>query len=184
LSFSPTSSIASTCSSWSLWLAGVTAPTGDQLPDRLLEHSRQTIGNSRAQLGERDAALLFRRPCQHNLEIAVEYAKRLAGDFSFKNHEPKAIPLLSAALKGVGEVGLTAVANVDVAALAKLAPDVLVADIDRQEVDALELLRQLRFDRRLLWGDADAVEAQLADCNAATKCHNGPETPGIMLRAF
>jgi DNA-binding NarL/FixJ family response regulator len=59
--------------------------------------------------------------------------------------EPKAIPLLGAALKGVGEVGLTAVANVDVAALGKLSPDVLVADIDRQEVDVLELLRQLRF---------------------------------------
>jgi DNA-binding NarL/FixJ family response regulator len=59
--------------------------------------------------------------------------------------EPKAIPLLGAVLKGAGEVGLTVVANVDVAALGKLAPDVLIADIDRQEVDALELLRQLRF---------------------------------------
>jgi DNA-binding NarL/FixJ family response regulator len=59
--------------------------------------------------------------------------------------EPQAIPLLGAALKGAGEVGLTVVANVDVAALGKLAPDVLVADVDRQEVDALELLRQLRF---------------------------------------
>jgi DNA-binding NarL/FixJ family response regulator len=59
--------------------------------------------------------------------------------------DPKDIPLLGAALKGAGEVHLTVVANVDVAALGKLAPDVLVADIDRQEVDALELLRQLRF---------------------------------------
>ena len=59
--------------------------------------------------------------------------------------DPKDIPLLGAALKGAGELGLTIVANVDVAALGKLAPDVLIADIDRQEVDALELLRQLRF---------------------------------------
>jgi DNA-binding NarL/FixJ family response regulator len=59
--------------------------------------------------------------------------------------DPKDIPLLGAALKGAGEVDLTVVANVDVAVLGKLAPDVLVADIDRQEVDALELLRQLRF---------------------------------------
>ncbi len=59
--------------------------------------------------------------------------------------DPKDIPLLGAALEGAGEVGLTVVANVDVAALGKLAPDVLIADIDRQEVDGLELLRQLRF---------------------------------------
>lgn len=59
--------------------------------------------------------------------------------------DPKDIPLLGAALKGAGEAGLTVVATVDVAALGKLAPDVLIADIDRLEVDALELLRQLRF---------------------------------------
>jgi DNA-binding NarL/FixJ family response regulator len=59
--------------------------------------------------------------------------------------DPKDIPLLGAALKVAGESGLTVVAGIDVAALGKLAPDVLVADIDRQEVDALELLRQLRF---------------------------------------
>ena len=58
---------------------------------------------------------------------------------------PKDIPLLGAALSGAGEVGLTVVANIDVVALGKLAPDVLVADVDWQEVDALEQLRQLRF---------------------------------------
>ena len=55
------------------------------------------------------------------------------------------IPLLSAALKGAGEPGLTVAAHLDVAELAKLAPDVLIADVDRQAVDPLELLRQLRF---------------------------------------
>jgi DNA-binding NarL/FixJ family response regulator len=59
--------------------------------------------------------------------------------------DPKDIPLLGAALKGAGEPGLMVVAHLDVAELAKLAPDVLVADVDRQEVDPLELLRQLRF---------------------------------------
>jgi DNA-binding NarL/FixJ family response regulator len=59
--------------------------------------------------------------------------------------DPKDIPLLGDALEGAGEVGLTIVPDVNVAALGKLAPDVLVADIDRQEVDALELLRQVRF---------------------------------------
>jgi DNA-binding NarL/FixJ family response regulator len=59
--------------------------------------------------------------------------------------EPDAIPLLAAALKGAGEPYLTVVAHLDVARLGKLAPDVLVADIDRLNVDPLEMLRQLRF---------------------------------------
>jgi DNA-binding NarL/FixJ family response regulator len=59
--------------------------------------------------------------------------------------DPNDIPLLGAALKRAGEPGLTIVAHLDVAALGKLAPDVLIADIDRLEVDPLEMLRQLRF---------------------------------------
>jgi len=59
--------------------------------------------------------------------------------------DPKDMALLGAALKGAGEPGLTVVASLDVAALRKLAPDVLITDIDRQKVDQLELLRQLRF---------------------------------------
>lgn len=59
--------------------------------------------------------------------------------------DPKDIPLLGAALKGAGEPGLTIVAHLNVAALGKLAPDVLVADLDQQKVDPLEMLRQLRF---------------------------------------
>ncbi|HLY02828.1 MAG TPA: hypothetical protein VKR56_10095 [Candidatus Cybelea sp.] len=53
--------------------------------------------------------------------------------------------LLRRALKGAGESHCTTVARLDVAALGKLAPDVLVADVDRLEVDPLEALRQLRF---------------------------------------
>jgi two-component system, NarL family, response regulator DesR len=59
--------------------------------------------------------------------------------------DPKDIPLLGAVLKDAGELGLTIVGHLDVAALRKLAPDVLVADIDRQKADPLETLRQLRF---------------------------------------
>ena len=59
--------------------------------------------------------------------------------------DSKDIPLLGAALKAAGQPGLAIVGHLDVAALAKLSPDVLVADVDRQKVDPLEMLRQLRF---------------------------------------
>ena len=59
--------------------------------------------------------------------------------------DPKDIPLLGAALNAAGEPGLAIVARLDVAALGKLSPDVLVADIDCQNVDPLEMLRQVRF---------------------------------------
>jgi len=58
---------------------------------------------------------------------------------------PPDIQLLSAALAGAGETNLAIVSQLDVAGLGKLAPDLLVADVDRLEVDPLELLRQLRF---------------------------------------
>ncbi len=59
--------------------------------------------------------------------------------------DPADIQLLGGALKGAGESGYTIAARLDVAALGRLAPDVLVADIDHLEVDPLEALRQLRF---------------------------------------
>jgi CheY-like chemotaxis protein len=58
---------------------------------------------------------------------------------------PKDIPLLGAALKSAAKPSVTIVARLDVAALGRLAPDILVADIDKLEVDPLEMLRQLRF---------------------------------------
>lgn len=58
---------------------------------------------------------------------------------------PEDAHLLGRVLKGAGESGNPVVAQLDVAALGRLAPDVLVADIDRLEVDPLEALRQLRF---------------------------------------
>jgi DNA-binding NarL/FixJ family response regulator len=59
--------------------------------------------------------------------------------------DPNDIQLLGSALRGAGEPGYAVVARLDVAALGKLAPDVLIADVDRLEVDPLEALRQLRF---------------------------------------
>jgi DNA-binding NarL/FixJ family response regulator len=59
--------------------------------------------------------------------------------------DPNDVQLLGRALKGAGESGYALVALLDVAALGRLAPGVLLADIDHLEVDPLEALRQLRF---------------------------------------
>ena len=59
--------------------------------------------------------------------------------------DSEATQLLGRALKGAGESGYTLVAALDVAALGRLAPDILIADIDHLKVDSLEALRQLRF---------------------------------------
>jgi DNA-binding NarL/FixJ family response regulator len=59
--------------------------------------------------------------------------------------DPDHIQLLSAALRGAGEPGLAIVTHLDVAALGKLAPDVLIADVDQLDVDPFEVLRQVRF---------------------------------------
>lgn len=59
--------------------------------------------------------------------------------------DPDDAHLLGRALRGAGESGYPVVARLEVAALGGLAPDVLVVDIDRLEVDPLEVLRQLRF---------------------------------------
>jgi DNA-binding NarL/FixJ family response regulator len=55
------------------------------------------------------------------------------------------VPMFSAVFKSAGGTALATVAHLDVAALAKLAPDLLVCDIDDLEVDPLELLRRIRF---------------------------------------
>jgi DNA-binding NarL/FixJ family response regulator len=55
------------------------------------------------------------------------------------------VPLLSSALKLAGEPALAVLARLDIVELRKLAPNVLVADVDRLEVDPLEMVRQLRF---------------------------------------
>ena len=59
--------------------------------------------------------------------------------------DPEDIPLVGSALRDAGESSITRVSRLNVAELRNLAPDVLVADIDRVGTDSLELLRQLRF---------------------------------------
>lgn len=59
--------------------------------------------------------------------------------------DPDHVPLLSAALRSAGESAVTILVHLDVAELSRRAPDVLIADVDRLEVDPLEMVRQLRF---------------------------------------
>jgi DNA-binding NarL/FixJ family response regulator len=54
-------------------------------------------------------------------------------------------PNFSAVFKAAGLSGLATLAQLDVAALGRLAPDLIVCDVDGLDVDALELLRQIRF---------------------------------------
>ncbi|HVA28605.1 MAG TPA: hypothetical protein VNF68_10515 [Candidatus Baltobacteraceae bacterium] len=58
---------------------------------------------------------------------------------------PQDVGLLSAALKRAGEPALSVVAHLNVAELHKLAPSLVIADLDGLEIDPLEMLRQLRF---------------------------------------
>ena len=55
------------------------------------------------------------------------------------------VQVLGAALEGAGEAATTIVTHLEVPALKRIAPDVLVADLDRCDSDPLEKLRQLRF---------------------------------------
>ena len=59
--------------------------------------------------------------------------------------DPEEVAILGAALKGAGEAALSIIAPLDVVELAKLSPDILILDIDRLEIDPLEVLRRLRF---------------------------------------
>lgn len=59
--------------------------------------------------------------------------------------DPQDVSLVGSALRGAGKSPITRVSRLNVAELRILAPDVLVADIDRVGTDPLELLRQLRF---------------------------------------
>jgi DNA-binding NarL/FixJ family response regulator len=55
------------------------------------------------------------------------------------------IPKFGAVLRAAGVPTTAKIARLDVTELGRLAPDLLICDIDGSEVDALELLRQIRF---------------------------------------
>jgi DNA-binding NarL/FixJ family response regulator len=59
--------------------------------------------------------------------------------------EPGDAARLAAALETAGEPVSTVMTHLDVAELGRLAPDVLVADLDALKIDALETVRRLRF---------------------------------------
>jgi DNA-binding NarL/FixJ family response regulator len=53
--------------------------------------------------------------------------------------------MFSGVLRAAGAPALATVGRLDVTALGAVAPDVLVCDVDRMNVDPLEFLRRLRF---------------------------------------
>lgn len=55
------------------------------------------------------------------------------------------VPRFSDVLKVAGELPLATLARLEVAELRRLAPDLLVCDVDGIAVDPLEFLRQVRF---------------------------------------
>jgi DNA-binding NarL/FixJ family response regulator len=55
------------------------------------------------------------------------------------------VPLFSDVLKAAGELPLATLARLEVTELRRLAPDLLVCDVDGVGTDPLELLRQIRF---------------------------------------
>jgi DNA-binding NarL/FixJ family response regulator len=59
--------------------------------------------------------------------------------------ENSAVPMFSSILRGAGVSPLATIARLDVSELGKLAPNLLVCDVDGLETDRLELLRQIRF---------------------------------------
>ncbi len=55
------------------------------------------------------------------------------------------LPLFTAIFKAMGETRPAVTSPLDVRALGRLHPDVLIGDLDHLDVDAMELLRQIRF---------------------------------------
>ena len=55
------------------------------------------------------------------------------------------VPMFGRAFKDAGDIGPPSPARLNVTELGRLAPDVLVCDVDEIATDQLEFLRQLRF---------------------------------------
>jgi len=76
--------------------------------------------------------------------------------------DPYDLPLLTAAMNAAFAHANASIAQLDVAVLRALAPDVLVVDVDRVDVDPIEAIRQLRFVVYTGGTNSDVVRA----------CHN------------
>jgi DNA-binding NarL/FixJ family response regulator len=55
------------------------------------------------------------------------------------------VPVFDSALQMAGVLAGPVIARLDVTELGRLAPNLLICDVDHSKVDALELLRQIRF---------------------------------------
>jgi len=55
------------------------------------------------------------------------------------------IPMFSDVLKATGDFPLATISRLDVTDLHRIAPDLLVCDVDGIDVDPVELLRRIRF---------------------------------------
>ena len=55
------------------------------------------------------------------------------------------VPVFGSALQMAGVLALPVIARLDVTELGRLAPNLLICDVDHSQVDALELVRQIRF---------------------------------------
>jgi DNA-binding NarL/FixJ family response regulator len=82
---------------------------------------------------------------------------------------PEDLPLLTAALDAAITHANASIAQVDISVLRALAPDVLVIDIDRLEVDPIEAIRQLRF---VLPECVIAVFTAGTNSDVIRACHN------------
>jgi DNA-binding NarL/FixJ family response regulator len=92
----------------------------------------------------------------------------------FARIDPAVLPRLTDALALAGDVTAPVVVELDVRVLAKMRPDLLIADVDHLATDPLEVLRQIRFvlptcviaivsnDDRRAW----ALDAHMAGANA------------------
>jgi DNA-binding NarL/FixJ family response regulator len=79
-----------------------------------------------------------------------------------------AVPMFEALLRKAGAPSLVIVSALDVTSLGKLAPELLVCDIDFSDVDALELLRRIRF---VLPGCTIAVYTENSARTWGVACH-------------
>ncbi len=59
--------------------------------------------------------------------------------------DPEKVPLFRLVVKRAKAPPLIVTARVDVVALRKVSPDLLICDLDSLETDQMEMLRQLRF---------------------------------------
>jgi DNA-binding NarL/FixJ family response regulator len=84
--------------------------------------------------------------------------------------EPASVAALSAAVAHVARANAPApiLSRIDVVELAHLAPDLLVADVDRLDVDPLEMLRRLRF---VLPNCIIAIYTSAVDASWSKACH-------------